>query len=84
MSSIGEVMSAVKSFILIEERVRAQAEKVEKVAQYVVDLDHRLVRVETTLDIAMRYSAPPKPIISRIPSADTPPMTEDGSASVAP
>jgi hypothetical protein len=52
MSTLGDALAAIKSIILIEERIKGQAEKVEKLAQLVIDIDRRLVRVETTLDLA--------------------------------
>ena len=66
MSAIGEALSAIKSIILIEERVKAQAAKLEKLAELVVGIDRRLVRVETTLELAMRRAGP-SPDLPRLP-----------------
>jgi len=60
VSTLGDALAAIKSIILIEERVKGQGEKVEKLAQLVIDVDRRLVRVETTLDLAMHRPAGPK------------------------
>ena len=60
MSTLGDALAAIKSIVLIEERVKGQGEKVEKLAQLVIDVDRRLVRVETTLDLAMHRPADPK------------------------
>jgi hypothetical protein len=54
MSALSEALSAIKSIILIEERVKSQGTKLEKLAELLVDVDRRLVRVETTLDLATR------------------------------
>jgi len=56
MSTLGEALAAIRSIILIEERVRGLGAKIEKLTELVVDVDRRLVRVETTLDIVMRHS----------------------------
>jgi hypothetical protein len=56
MSTLSEALAAIKSIILIEERVKSQSEKLERLAQLLVDVDRRLIRVETTLDLAMRRS----------------------------
>ncbi len=56
MSTLGDAISAVKSIILIEERVKNQGAKLEKLADLVVGLYRRMVRVETTLDLAMRHA----------------------------
>ncbi|MGV6871571.1 hypothetical protein ACUSIJ_02610 [Pseudochelatococcus sp. B33] len=54
MSALRDAMEAIRSIILIEERVRQQGEKVEKLAALAVDIDRRLVRVEAVLDLALR------------------------------
>ena len=83
MSTFGDAINAVKAIILIEERVKNQGAKLEKVAELLVEVDRRLVRVETTLDIAMRHagSAAAPPPIAHQSAAD--PSTKDGSASKA-
>ena len=59
MTALGDALSAIKSIILIEERVKGQGAKLEKVAELLVEMDRRLVRVETTLELALRYAAGP-------------------------
>lgn len=54
MSALRDAMEAIRSIILIEERVRQQGEKVEKLAALAVDIDRRLVRVEAVVDLALR------------------------------
>ena len=61
MSALGDAINAVKAIILIEERVKNQGAKLEKLADLVVGMDRRLVRVETTLDIAKRHAGPAAP-----------------------
>jgi hypothetical protein len=68
MTALGDALSAIKSIILIEERVKNQTAKLEKVAELLVEMDRRLVRVETTLDLALRNAAAP---------AIAPPITSD-------
>jgi hypothetical protein len=73
MSTLSEALAAIKSIILIEERVKAQSEKLERLAQLVVDVDRWLIRVETTLDLAMRRSGQaeaPLPISRRRSARD--------------
>jgi hypothetical protein len=63
MSTLGDALNAIKSIILIEERVKTQGAKLDKLSESLVAMDRRLVRVETTLDIALRRgSAPPAPL----------------------
>jgi hypothetical protein len=71
VSTLGDAISAVKSIILIEERVKNQGAKLEKLADLVVGLDRRMVRVETTLDLAVRHAgaATGVPTITRQRSA---------------
>jgi hypothetical protein len=56
VSAIGDAINAVKAIILIEERVKSQGMRLEKLADLLVDVDRRLVRVETTLDIVLRHA----------------------------
>jgi hypothetical protein len=69
MSAIGDAINAVKAIILIEERVKSQGARLEKLADLLVDVDRRLVRVETTLDIALRHAGatPTAPLIAEQP-----------------
>ncbi|MGI6246304.1 MAG: hypothetical protein ACOYJQ_11100 [Pseudochelatococcus sp.] len=62
MSALRDAMAAIRSIILIEERVRQQGEKVEKLANLAIDIDRRLVRVEAVIDLAFhrRTDAPPR------------------------
>jgi hypothetical protein len=58
MSAFGDALGAIKSIVLIEERVASQAAKLEKLAEAVVELDRRLIRIETTLDLVLRHEPP--------------------------
>jgi len=58
VSAFGDAMKALRSLILIEERVVAQGRKLEIVADHMVALDKRLVRVETVLALATRGGLP--------------------------
>ena len=53
MSMLGEALASIKSLVLIEERVKNQSARLEKLAEAVADLDRRVVRVETTLKLAI-------------------------------
>ncbi|HWK46209.1 MAG TPA: hypothetical protein VNT30_15920 [Stellaceae bacterium] len=64
MSTLSDALGAIKAIILIEERVKSQTTKLEKLSEAMIDLDRRLVRVETTLDL----------VLHRGPSLDNPPM----------
>lgn len=76
MSTLGDAMAAIRSIILIEERVRQQGEKVEKLANSVVDIDRRLVRVEAMIELALNRRSEPLPRIGYGP-ADHDPAGQD-------
>lgn len=52
MSLYGEAMAAIRSVILLDERVQAMTKKVDKLADDVRDTKDRLVRLETIVEIA--------------------------------
>ncbi len=80
MSALRDAIEAIRSIILIEERVRQQGEKVEKLAALTVDMDRRLVRVETILDLAVRRGQDRGPLrITHEPGADAPGPGESGA-----
>ena len=54
MSLYGEAIAAIRSVILIEERVQAQARKVERLADEVDGLKQRLVRLEAIIEVALQ------------------------------
>lgn len=53
MSGLGEVLASIKSIILIEERVKTQSARLERLAELVSDLDRRVVRIETAMELAI-------------------------------
>ncbi len=57
MSALGDALNALRIIILLDERVKSQGAKLEKLVESVFALDRRLVRVETTLDIALRHGS---------------------------
>ncbi len=65
MSAIGDALKALKSAILLEERISAQARKVEQLALCVVEIDKRLAalegRVEGFLAGASAFGARARP-----------------------
>ncbi len=62
MSLYGEAIAAIRSVILIDERVQAQARKVERLADEVAGLKERLVRLEAIIEVALQTRAgrPPR------------------------
>ncbi len=54
MSTLSDALAAIRSIVLIEERVRSQGAKLERLADTMVDVDRRLIRVETTLDLLLQ------------------------------
>jgi hypothetical protein len=70
MSTLGDALAAIKSIVLLEERVRNQGAKLDKLAEAVFEMDRRLIRVETTLDIVLcgkGDAVPPVRVISHDP-----------------
>jgi hypothetical protein len=53
MSVIGEALASIKSIILIEERVKTQSARLERLTELVSDLDRRVVRIETAMELAI-------------------------------
>ncbi|MCC7048425.1 MAG: hypothetical protein IT562_17045 [Alphaproteobacteria bacterium] len=54
MSVTDKVLDALKAAIQLDGRVTAMANNVAELAREVRDIDRRLVRVETTIDLAPR------------------------------
>jgi hypothetical protein len=50
MSAVGDALKALKSAILLEERMSAQAKKVEQLALSVVEIDKRLAALEGRME----------------------------------
>jgi phage shock protein A len=51
MSLYGEAIAAIKSVILIDERVQSVAQKLDRLADEVRDMKDRLIRLETVIEI---------------------------------
>lgn len=51
MSLYTEALSAIRSIILVEERVRILAGKLDSLAVEVLDIKERLVRLETIIEV---------------------------------
>ena len=58
MSAFADAMKALRSLILIEEGVTNHAKRLESVADQMVALDRRMVRVETVLALSLRNGLP--------------------------
>jgi hypothetical protein len=54
MSVTDKVLDALKSAIQLDGRVTAMADNVAELAREVRDIDRRLVRVETTIELTAR------------------------------
>lgn len=52
MSLYGEALAAIRSIMLLDERLQSLTAKVDKLADEVRDLATRLVRLETIVEIA--------------------------------
>ena len=53
MSVLGEALASIKSIVLIEEWVKSQSARLERLAELVPDLDRRVVRIETAMELAI-------------------------------
>lgn len=60
MSLYGDAMAALKSMILLEERVQSVTKKVDKLGDEVRDIHGRLIRIETSIDIVRPDGAVPR------------------------
>jgi hypothetical protein len=61
MSVLRDALGAIKSIILIEERMTIYSERLARLAEHVAALDRRVVRIETVLDLSVgRRSLPGK------------------------
>ena len=67
MSAITDVLRAVKDVLLLqsqvermEEQIAAQNSRVERLADSITDLDKRLVRIETMIEMTARGPQPPQ------------------------
>ncbi|MGO9673534.1 MAG: hypothetical protein ACLPSF_05110 [Methylocella sp.] len=50
MSAVGDALKALKTAILLEERISSQARKVEQLALSVVEIDKRLAALEGRME----------------------------------
>jgi hypothetical protein len=53
VSVLGEALASIKSIVLIEEWVKSQSARLERLAELVTDLDRRVVRIETAMELAI-------------------------------
>lgn len=60
MSWATEAFNALKKIILLEERVGQLADRVEGLSGLMADVDRRVVRIETKLDVYESLSRPRK------------------------
>jgi hypothetical protein len=71
MSLYGDAVAAIRSVILIDERVQSVAAKVDRLADEVRDMRERLVRIETIVEVTQlggripRIAAPDHPVRKR-------------------
>jgi hypothetical protein len=57
VSLYGDALSAVRSIVLIDERVKSLADKVDRIAVHLDHLSTRVTRLETIIEIARPDSA---------------------------
>lgn len=68
MSWAGEALAALRKIITLEERVATLTGDIHELTKIVRDLDHRLVRLETKLEVYERLSEKSRP--RRLPPHD--------------
>ncbi len=68
MSWAGEALAALRKIITLEERVATLTDDIHELTRIVRDLDHRLLRLETKLEVYERLSEKPRP--RRLPPQD--------------
>ena len=51
MSLYGDAIAALRSMVLLEERIQGVTKKVDRLGDEVRDINGRLIRVETIIDI---------------------------------
>jgi hypothetical protein len=74
MAIAKDIMDALKSVILLTDRVTSIGDAVKTLARDVRDMNERLIRLETTVDIMTRaaFSARPGAVDTTAPSASSP------------
>ena len=60
MSLYGDAIAAIRSVILIDERVQSVAAKVDRLADDVRDMRERLVRIETIVEVTRNGGRRPR------------------------
>lgn len=61
MSWAGEALAALRKIITLEERVATLTDDIHELTRIVRDLDHRLVKIETKLEVYERLSEKARP-----------------------
>ena len=56
MSLLSDALAATKKILLVSEELNRLSEDNKELARTVTDHEHRLIRIETTLEIAKRVS----------------------------
>ncbi len=72
MSLYGDAVAAIRSIILVEERVQAQSRKVDRLADEVVALRERVVRLEAVIEVLLQSRA----VAPRPPARGRPSITD--------
>ena len=68
MSWAGEALAALRKIITLEERVATLTDDIHELTRIARDLDHRLVKLETKLEVYERLSEKSRP--RRLPPQD--------------
>lgn len=56
MSTLGEVLAATKKILLVTDDIKRLSEESEELSEKVADHEHRLIRIETIIEMTPRRS----------------------------
>lgn len=56
MSTLGEVLAATKKILLVTDDIKHLSEESEELSEKVADHEHRLIRIETIIEMTPRRS----------------------------
>jgi hypothetical protein len=66
MSLYGDAIAAIRSVILIDERVKSQSQRLDRMADEIVALKERVIRLEAIIEVALQSRPAPRrrPVIT--------------------
>lgn len=59
MSVYSDAMAAIRSMILLEERVKSQSQRMERLADELAAVKERVIRLEAILEVALQGRSGP-------------------------